>query len=221
MAELDQKKTIAALFDTYEAASLAVVALEDAGIPAADISIVSNNVEKPGGAGDAPGEAPWEPHGEPDGGIGSVAAGGAGIGSIVGGGAGLLASLGLLAIPGIGPVAAAGWLAATLTGAATGAVAGGLAGGLVGALTRAGIEEKDANIYAEGIRRGSSLVSVRSDARRVGIAGEIFAHMETVDLDVRADLFRDTGWRQFDEEGRANTEEELARARQDPRMPML
>jgi hypothetical protein len=59
---------------------------------------------------------------------------GTGIGAGVGGTAGLLAGLGLLAIPGLGPVVAAGWLAATAVGAA----AGGAIGGIVGALTEAG-----------------------------------------------------------------------------------
>ena len=49
----------------------------------------------------------------------------------MGGGAGLLAGLGLLAIPGLGPVVAAGWLAAPAVGAAAGAAAGGLVGALV------------------------------------------------------------------------------------------
>ena len=60
---------------------------------------------------------------------------GAGIGASVGGTAGLLAGLGLLAIPGLGPVVAARWLAATAVGAAAGAATG----GVVGALTEAGV----------------------------------------------------------------------------------
>ena len=63
---------------------------------------------------------------------------GAGIGAGVGGAAGLLAGLGLLAIPGLGPVVAAGWLAATAVGAAAGAATG----GIVGALTEAGFQRK-------------------------------------------------------------------------------
>ena len=57
----------------------------------------------------------------------SEAGPGAGIGAIVGGGVGLLTGLGLLAIPGVGPLVAAGWLATTLAGAATGAAVGGIA----------------------------------------------------------------------------------------------
>ena len=69
----------------------------------------------------------------------------------------LLAGLGLLAIPGVGPVVAAGWLVATAAGAA----AGGLTGGIVGALTQAGVSDEDAQVYAEGVRRGGTLVTAR------------------------------------------------------------
>jgi hypothetical protein len=80
---------------------------------------------------------------------------GAGIGAAVGGVGGLLTGLGLLAIPGVRPVVAAGWLVATAAGAATGAVVGGAAGGLVGSLTGAGVPERDAQFYAEGVRRAA------------------------------------------------------------------
>jgi hypothetical protein len=202
-------QTAAALFDSFDEAAMAVAALEDAGIAHGDISIVSNKVERQ--------------YGEPakTEGAASVAADGAGLGTLMGGGAGLLAGLGIIAIPGIGPVLAAGWLAATVVGAATGAVAGGIAGGLVGAMTRAGIDDGDAHVYAEGIRRGGTMVSVRGDAKSTTIAREILQNLDTVDLNARANLFRDNGWRQFDESERVASEEELARAKQDPRMPML
>jgi hypothetical protein len=88
------------------------------------------------------------------------------VGAAVGGTAGLLAGLGLMAIPGVGPVVAAGWLVSTLAGAA----AGGVAGSVVGALTQAGISKEDADIYAEGLRRGGAVVSARvtdADAPRL------------------------------------------------------
>lgn len=201
-------RTISALFDTYDEAARAVVALEDAGIPHDEISIVSNKVERH-----------YSDDGKKDG-AGAVAADGAGLGTLVGGGAGLLASLGVIALPGIGPVLAAGWLTATAIGAAAGALAGGIAGGLVGALTRSGIGDEEANVYAEGIRRGGTLVSVRCDETRAPVAEEILHSADAVDIEARGAIFRDNGWRQFDETGRTNTEEELMRARQDPRMPM-
>ena len=79
-----------------------------------------------------------------------IAAAGAGVGAAVSGGAGLLAGLGFLAIPGLGPVVAAGWLVST----ATCAVAGAAAGGLIGALVGTEIDETDAHVYAEIVRRG-------------------------------------------------------------------
>jgi uncharacterized membrane protein len=81
----------------------------------------------------------------------------AGIGAALGGAAGLLAGLGAFVIPGIGTVVAAGWLASALAGV----VAGGAAGGVIGALMEAGLSENDAAGYAEGVRRGGTLVTIR------------------------------------------------------------
>lgn len=81
---------------------------------------------------------------------------GAGTGGLLGGLAGLALEAGLLAIPGIGPIAAAGPLAAGLTGAGLGA--GG--GGIVGALTGAGIPEDEAKNYDEHLKNGDILVLV-------------------------------------------------------------
>ena len=82
---------------------------------------------------------------------------GAAIGGTLGDVAGLLAGLGMLAIPGLGPVVAAGWLVSTV---ALG-VSGGIIGGIIGALTQSGISEDEANAYAEGVRRGGALVVAR------------------------------------------------------------
>ncbi|MBK8160397.1 MAG: hypothetical protein IPK59_17035 [Rhodospirillaceae bacterium] len=202
-------KTISALYDTYDKAAAAVLELEQAGVPAADISLVSNNIE---------GRHRTDKEAET---AGDIAADGAGAGSLIGGGAGLLAGLGMIAIPGIGPVVAAGWLAATAVGAAAGAIAGAIGGGIVGAMTRAGVTEEDAHFYAEGVRRGGSLVSARVTDELAPLAQEILDGHDHVDINARRDVFRDNGWRQFDESGRALSEEEIARARQDPRMPML
>jgi uncharacterized membrane protein len=80
-----------------------------------------------------------------------------GLGAALGGAAGLLAGLGAFVLPGIGAVVAAGWLVSALAGA----VAGGAAGGVVGALIEAGISENDAAQYADGIKRGGTLVTIR------------------------------------------------------------
>lgn len=80
-----------------------------------------------------------------------------GIGATLGGTAGLLAGLGAFVLPGLGAVVAAGWLASAMAGA----VAGGAAGGVVGALVEAGVSENDAAQFADGVRRGSTLVTIR------------------------------------------------------------
>jgi hypothetical protein len=146
-------QTVTALYDTYDSAVSAVNALEAYGIPHSDISIVSNNVDDRYGTDRATNAA-------------EDAGKGAGIGAVVGGVGGLLTGLGLLAIPGVGPVVAAGWLVATAAGAVTGAVVGGAAGGLVGSLTGAGVPEHEAHFYAEGVRRGGTLVTARVDDAR-------------------------------------------------------
>jgi hypothetical protein len=212
-------KTVAALFDSYDEAAMAVAALEDAGLPPADISLISNNIEKHYDTKHSESREKATDGGRES--LTSTAATGAGIGSLLGGSAGLLAGLGIVVLPGIGSVAAAGWLATMAVGAATGAAAGGVAGGLVGALTRSGIAAPDADVYVEGIRRGCSLVSVKCDESRAEIAHKILDDLQTFDINARAEIFRDNGWRQFDAEGRTQSEEELSRARQDPRMPVL
>ena len=91
---------------------------------------------------------------------------GAGLGAAAGGTIGALTGLGLMAIPGVGPVVAAGWLVSTLAGAAAGAATG----GVLGALTQAGVSNDDADVYAEGLRRGGAVVSARvadQDAARL------------------------------------------------------
>ena len=61
----------------------------------------------------------------------------------------------MLAIPGIGPVVAAGWLAAL----ASGAVGGGVAGGIIGAIVETGTSKENAELYAEALRRGGAIVT--------------------------------------------------------------
>ncbi len=92
---------------------------------------------------------------------------GAATGGVLGGLAGFLAGVGALAIPGVGPILAAGPIAATLTGAAVGAGAGGLAGALIGM----GIPEDEAGRYETDVKAGKILVLVDEDGRNLG-AGE-------------------------------------------------
>jgi hypothetical protein len=116
---------------------------------------------------------------------------GATIGAIAGASGGILASLALIAIPGIGPLLAAGPIVVALTGAGLGAAAGGLAGALIGW----GIPAEDAELYSEGVRRGGTIVSVQADS--LSQADEVSSLMRTegaVDIDERASQWRAEGW---------------------------
>ena len=84
------------------------------------------------------------------------AATGAGTGALLGGALGWMAGIGALAIPGVGPLIAAGPILATLTGLAVGGTLGGVSGALVGL----GIPEYEAKAYEERIRKGGYLVAV-------------------------------------------------------------
>lgn len=84
---------------------------------------------------------------------------GAVTGGVIGGTLGLLAGIGALAIPGVGPLIAAGPIMATLAGAG----AGGAVGGLVGALAGMGIPEYEAKRYEGAVKGGGTLLSVHCD----------------------------------------------------------
>jgi hypothetical protein len=180
-------QTLTGLYDTYDEAKRTVSDLEAAGIPHSDISIIASNAE----------------------GVHSGAGTGAGVGAIVGGGAGLLAGLGIMAIPGLGPVVAAGWLAATLVGAVAGAAGGGLIGGLVSS----GVSEKDAHVYAEGVRRGGSLVTVRATNSQVGVARAILQRHRSIDLAIRRSMYEKEGWKEFDPKASPYTPDQVAAER--------
>lgn len=85
---------------------------------------------------------------------------GAGAGGLLGGTVGLLAGIGALAIPGLGPFIAAGPLLAALSGAAAGATLGGVTGALVGM----GIPEIEAKRYEGKIKGGNLLISVHTES---------------------------------------------------------
>jgi uncharacterized membrane protein len=146
------ERRITAFFDTYDEAARAVQRLEAAQIPDFEISLISNNVN------DVPTHHTALSSDE-DGSGHEFAGATAAAGTVAGAGAGLLAGLGTVAVPGFGPVIAAGWIVSTLVGAGAGAAVGGLAG----ALMESGLSDEDAQAYAEGVRRGGALVTVKAD----------------------------------------------------------
>jgi hypothetical protein len=100
---------------------------------------------------------------------------GATTGAATGGVVGLLAGIGALAIPGVGPFIAAGPIMAALSGAAVGAATGGVVGGLIGL----GIPEIEAKRYDEKLRKGNYLIAVHTD--------------ESEDVDRAKDIFKTVG----------------------------
>jgi len=195
-------RTITRLFDTHDHALAAVRDLEAAGFRHEDVSILANNAEGRYGTPEKAAEVradmradAVEEGGETGAGVGAT------LGTVLGGGAGLAAGLGALAIPGVGPVVAAGWLVATLTGAGAGAAAG----GLLGALTGAGVSEGEAGTYAEGVRRGGTLVTVRSEDARIDEAERILASHGPVDAATREADYRAGGWAGYRDDDDLNT----------------
>ena len=130
------QRTVIGVFVSSQAARDAVRRLRDAGIAADEISVVAGRD------------------------VASDVAADAGIGAALGGIGGLLLGFTAILIPGIGPAVAAGPLLAALGGAGVGAVAG----GLIGALNEAGVPEEEARDYAESIRAGNVLLTVRASA---------------------------------------------------------
>ena len=127
-------KTITRVYEDYAMAEETVRELRGAGLGASNIGLVASNADgwhRPGASSVSP-IHDKDRDGKDDRAEG--AATGGGLGAILGGAAGAAAGLGMIAIPGIGPVVAAGWLAAL----AAGAVGGGVAGGLIGALVESG-----------------------------------------------------------------------------------
>lgn len=109
---------------------------------------------------------------------------GGGTGSVAGGVLGLLVGIGALAIPGLGPLIAAGPIMAALSGMAVGAAVGSITGALVGL----GIPEIQAKAYEGKIKGGNILVSVHTtDGKQVGAAKEVFKAQGAEDISVTSE----------------------------------
>jgi hypothetical protein len=142
------KKSVIGIVETQVQAEAVVSELQASGVPAPQISVLFPDKQ---GTKDFAHEHNTK---APEGAIAGVGAGGA-----IGGTIGLLAGIGALAIPGVGPLIAAGPLMAALSGAAAGATLGGVAGALVGL----GIPEIEAKTYEGKIRGGNILIAVHTE----------------------------------------------------------
>jgi hypothetical protein len=136
------------IYGTYAGAENAVNSLTRDGFPVSDISVLMPETLGTRDIGTQ--KATKAPEGT---------AAGAGSGAVLGGALGLLAGIGALAIPGVGPLIAAGPIMATLAGVGVGGAVGGLAGGLIGL----GIPEFEAKRYEGRLQKGGILLSVHCD----------------------------------------------------------
>lgn len=130
--------------------------------------------------------------------VASIGTGAVG-GGLVGGLLGLLATLGVIAIPGIGPALVAGGLAAALGISAGGAGVGAAVGGILGAMTALSIPEEEAQIYAEAVKRGHILVAVNAEGSRVAQANDILRGAHALDTSSLRSEWQKEGWQYFEE----------------------
>jgi uncharacterized protein (TIGR02271 family) len=176
-------KSVIGTYSSLESAIEVVNNLVNAGFSRNNISIIANDPDER-----------YASYVDTDANLDDTAKG-AGIGAAIGGLGGLLLGLGALAIPGVGPVIAAGPLAAALAGAGVGAVTG----GIIGALIDLGIPEESAHMYAESVRRGNVLVAAQVEDNRVQEATRIMQHSGLIDIEREASGWRSSGWSRFDE----------------------
>ena len=192
-------KVISKLYPTYERAQAAVRDLEAAGVPSSDISIVSNNSDNWFSKNGSPKRVDRDGDGVDDRAEGAGA--GAGIGAAVGGTAGR----------NDGADAGNGEQAESRE-QARGCGCRRLTGGIIGALTQAGVSEEDAHVYAEGVRRGGTLVTARVDDRS---AAQLEATLERSALrtgDLRS-TYGKSGWKTFDPAAKPYSADEVRRER--------
>jgi hypothetical protein len=156
MSDVTRRRHYGGLYADRDAAERGIRRFRDAGYPGDRIGVIARNRDDAGRLAEETGAD-----------VAGGAATGAIAGGVLGGLAGLLVGAGALAIPGVGPVVAAGVWASTLgtagATAAAGAGIGAVAGGLIGALTGMGFSEDEATYYDRGVREGRYFVSVEDE----------------------------------------------------------
>lgn len=150
------EKTVIGVFDSRNKAENAVNEMRNTGFTQNEISIVAKDQGRQNRQGNDD---------DMDMGTGSLATGTT-TGSVLGGLAGIAVGAGALAIPGLGPIVAAGPIAGLLSGAASGGIAGGLIDW--------GIPEERGRQYEEEVRQGKILAAVRADEKKIQDAANIF-----------------------------------------------
>lgn len=155
--ERRDNKALVGIFETENEAINVIKRLKEAGYHEDDITVIAKDKDKMDRVEDETDiDTETKDYAE-------KVAGGAAVGGTLGGLAAALPALGLLSIPGIGPIMAAGPIAGILGGV----ISGGVAGGLIGALVKLGVDEEDAKDYEYLIEQGKILILVenREDLR--------------------------------------------------------
>jgi uncharacterized membrane protein len=162
------KTSVFGIVKTQSRAEQIIQDLQSAGFSASEISVLLPDIQGKHDIGHI--KATKAPEG---------ATTGASTGGVAGGVLGLLAGIGALAIPGVGPFIAAGPIMAALSGAAVGAATGGIVGGLIGM----GIPEIEARRYEDKLRNGNYLIAVHAkDGDEKDRAKEIFKSAGAEDI---------------------------------------
>jgi hypothetical protein len=183
---------ICRLYDSYTDANRVVVMLKAAGLPPSETSVISNNSDTWYSATKTANVVPVRNNGASSKADGKVE--GAALGAAIGATAATAASLvTMLAIPGVGAVVGAGWLAALLGSMAI----GGVAGGLPGALTNAGIRKKTRKSLSRACAAAETVVAARVPQSELPRIVPIM-NQSAVNLQERSELYRKSGWQSFD-----------------------
>lgn len=166
-------KTVIGVFDSKEQAEKAVSQMRNSGFDTNEISIVAKGGKGGGNGGSGNGNS----GDDEDGGTLDMdtVADGTTTGGVLGGLAGLALGAGALAVPGLGPIIAAGPIAGLISGAATGGVAGGLLDW--------GIPEERGRYYEGEVRKGRILAVVRAHEQKVGNAAAIMRQNGAKDVE--------------------------------------
>lgn len=156
---------VVAVYDSFDKAKDAIVALEQSDFPSQQVSFVTHNVED-----EVPRPEPMQ-YGDD---TGQDAAKGAGIGGLLG----LLLGAPILAIPGVGAVLVAGPIGVGLAGA--------VVGGFLGAMAGWGVHEDHLEQYEEKVRQGALLVVANGDPQQVAEAQRVLRDTNAEDVDLHA-----------------------------------
>jgi len=184
---------VTGLFDTYDEAANAVHALAEAGIAEEDTCLVTNNFSRcssrcsgevvqninPPSEHEAVSEAPTTQF-------------------AVGQESKILSAVGLVVLPGIGEIAAYGFLTASLASLAGALSTEAASGSLVDTLVQNGISERSAHTVCEALRRGSTLVIVKCSEKDQATAEATLDDWARINIDARRDSYIAEGWTSFD-----------------------